>query len=127
MNDELQIKNGEKESASSSPIRHSSFAFLNSIRWRLQIWYGVILVVVLTGFGATAFQLMRGSVYRRVDDELQRRAGELSQLFRQPPRNRGPEGRPGERPFDGPPDGRGPLDDFRAESPGQREFHLPPR
>jgi len=28
-----------------------------SIKWRLQIWYGLILVVVLTGFGFTAYQL----------------------------------------------------------------------
>lgn len=127
MNDELQMTNGGKDLAGSSPIRHSSFGFVNSIRWRLQIWYGVILVVVLTGFGVTAFQLWRGAVYRRVDEELQRRVGELSQLFRQLPRNRGPEGRPGERPFDGPPAEHVPLDDFPAQPPGPREFHLPPR
>ena len=28
-----------------------------SIRWRLQIWYGLILFAVLAGFGATAFHL----------------------------------------------------------------------
>jgi len=126
MNNELQMTNDGKTPVRSSSVRHSSFSFLNSIRWRLQIWYGVILVVVLSGFGVTAFQLMRGGVYRRVDDELQRRVEELSQLFRQPPRNRGPQGRPGERPFDGPPEERLPLDGFRAEPPGPREFHLPP-
>ena len=31
-----------------------------SIKWRLQIWYGLILVVVLAGFGFTAYQLERG-------------------------------------------------------------------
>ena len=30
-----------------------------SIKWRLQIWYGLILVVVLAGFGVTAYQLER--------------------------------------------------------------------
>ena len=25
--------------------------FLNSIRWRLQLWYGLFLVAVLAGFG----------------------------------------------------------------------------
>lgn len=112
----------------------------NSIRWRLQIWYGLILVAVLAGFGATAYQLERGRVYRQVDDELQRRVGALGGLLRQPPRNRGPEGRPGGgRPFDGPqmeeqpspenpPPGRG-----NEEGPpeqqgrGPREFHLPPQ
>src|SRR4051812_18907054 len=106
MNDELQMAGGEKNTGGQASVRRSSFAFLNSIRWRLQIWYGVILLVLLAGFGATAFQLERGGMYRRVDDELQRRVGELSQLFRQPfPfRNRGPEGpQGGERPFGGPP------------------------
>ena len=32
-----------------------------SIKWRLQIWYGLILVVVLAGFGFTAYQLERGA------------------------------------------------------------------
>jgi two-component system, OmpR family, sensor kinase len=134
MNDELPMTNGGKEPAGSPAIRHSSFAFLNSIRWRLQIWYGLILVAVLAGFGATAFQLERGPVYRPVDDELQRRADALRQLFRQPPRDRGPEGPrqgpPGEPGFDGPPaDPRpeGPRRrDFNGDPQGQRDFHLPP-
>jgi two-component system OmpR family sensor kinase len=132
MNDESQMTNGGKGSADSSSIHHSSFSFFNSIRWRLQIWYGVILVVLLAGFGATAFQLMRGSTYRRVDDELRRRVDDLSQLLRQPPRNRGPDGLQGQRRFDGPPEnqlpdgpprGRG----FNFDPQGPREFHLQPR
>lgn len=109
----------------------------NSIRWRLQIWYGLILVAVLVGFGVTAFQLERGRVYRRVDDELQRRVGALASVLRQPPRNRGPQGPPGERIFNGPPrddqmfpdnpprdrdDNQGPPE---QSGRGPREFHLP--
>ncbi len=132
MNVELPMTNGGAGPAGSAPIRHSSFAFLNSIRWRLQIWYGIILAVLLAGFGATAFQLMRGSVYRRVDDELRHRVNELSQLLRQPPRFRGPEGRPGQRAFDGPPENQQPDGpprgrDFNFDPQGLREFHLPPR
>jgi len=134
MNDESQMTNGEHDANAQSSIRHSSFTFLNSIRWRLQIWYGLILLALLAGFGATAFQLWRGSTYRRVDDELQRRVNDLSQLFRppQPFRNRGFEGPPGQRPFnrppedqspDGPPRGR----DFNFDSSAPREFHLPPQ
>jgi two-component system OmpR family sensor kinase len=63
-----------------------------SIRWRLQIWYGVILMGVLAGFGLTSFQLERGRQFRRIDEELQRRVGGLANAIRQPP------GRPGERP-----------------------------
>src|SRR5882757_9857187 len=103
MSDEFQMTNGRKDLTGPFVIRHSSFSFLNSIRWRLQIWYGLILVAVLVGFGLTAFQLERGRVYRRVDDELQRRVGAVAAVLRQPPRNRGPEGRPNDRPFDGPP------------------------
>ena len=137
MNDEPKITNGGKDAAGSSAIRHSSFSFLNSIRWRLQIWYGLILVAVLAGFGVTAFQLDRGRVYRQVDDELQRRAGALASLFRQPPRPRGVGGPPEERPFDGLPGDQppnGPLrgrdindgPEFNGGAEGTREFHLPP-
>ena len=107
-----------------------------SIKWRLQIWYGLILVAVLAGFGVTAFQLERGRVLRRIDEELNRRVNALSGALRQPPRGRGPGGNQ----FDGgpPPDqfrpprqpqpnddpGGASLDDF---PPPPREFHLPPQ
>src|ERR1039457_745184 len=72
-----------------------------SIKWRLQIWYGLILVAVLAGFGVTAFQLERGHVLRRIDDELLRRANALANVFR-PPRGRGREPLPGGEPPRGP-------------------------
>lgn len=123
MSGEVETKNGG-----------GSFRFLNSIRWRLQIWYGLILVAVLAGLGLTAFELERGRVFRRVDDELQRRASFLANALRQPVRNRG-QGGPQERPapedappsdtpsggegFDGAPPRQGPM--------MPREFHLPPQ
>ncbi|MDB6017518.1 MAG: hypothetical protein JWR19_2007 [Pedosphaera sp.] len=55
-----------------------------SIRWRLQIWYGLILVVVLAGFGFTAFQLERGRQLRRVDDESRVRIAALFRVLRGP-------------------------------------------
>lgn len=134
MNDELQNANGGKDAGGQLSARHSSFAFLNSIRWRLQIWYGVILIVLLTGFGVTAFQLLRGSTYKRLDDELQRRVGELSQLFRQPQpfRGRGFDGPPGDRPFNRPPEDQPPDSPLRGrgfnfDPQSAREFHLPER
>ena len=70
----------------------------HSIRWRLQAWHGLILVVVLAGFGFTAYRVARDNQLRRIDQE------DLGQhlmipLFRpgppgQPP-ERGPEGLPG--------------------------------
>ena len=71
----------------------------HSIKWRLQIWYGFILVAVLVGFGATAYQLERGRQLRRIDSDHQRRGNMIAGSFRQPQRGRGPE----EMPFDGPP------------------------
>ena len=68
----------------------------HSIRWRLQIWHGLILVLVLAGFGFTAHRLQRGNEMRRVDQELQQRLGPLLNSQRRPP--------PGDRP-DGPPPG----------------------
>ena len=44
--------------------------FPKSIKWRLQLWYGLILVIVLAGFGFTAYQLEHGRQFRRIDDEL---------------------------------------------------------
>ena len=117
--------------------------FFKSIRWRLQIWYGLILVGVLAGFGFTAYHLQRGRQFRRVDDELQRRVGELSSTLRMPPR-RGPglseERRPEEfgqpappREFGPPGEGPGPEDRrFGGEPPEAlahppTEFHLRPQ
>ena len=56
-----------------------------SIKWRLQIWYGVILLLVLAGFGMTAYQLERGRQVRRLDDELHRRFTALAANLRRPP------------------------------------------
>src|SRR5688572_24188518 len=75
---------------------------LRSIKWRLQLWHGLILVLVLGGFGYTAFELQRTREIRRVDQELSDR-GEL--LF-------GPPRRPGRGPgFRGPISSR----DFEAD------------
>jgi two-component system, OmpR family, sensor kinase len=108
-----------------------------SIRWRLQIWYGLLLVTVLAGFGLTAYQLQRGKQFRRIDDELRRRLAELSNALRAsgPPRERGlpPRGPFRDRPklegqFDGPPPFRGP-EDMPLDGPVRPplEFHLLPR
>jgi heavy metal sensor kinase len=43
----------------------------NSIRWRVQAWHSVILVLVLAGFGFTAYHVARDNQLRRVDQELE--------------------------------------------------------
>jgi signal transduction histidine kinase len=96
-----------------------------SIKWRLQLWYGLILVVVLAGFGFTAYQLERNQQFSRIDNELHQRVGILANSLRRPPRPRqqnedGP-------PFDRPPPGQFPGDGPPGQNPRPpREFHLPP-
>ena len=59
---------------------------LKSIKWRLQLWYGLILVVVLAGFGVTAYQLERNRQFRRVDEELHQRFNILVEALHPPRR-----------------------------------------
>jgi len=54
----------------------------NSIRWRLQVWHGLLLVLVLAGFGFSAWHVVRENQLRRVDQELEQRLGAV---FRPPP------------------------------------------
>jgi len=97
-----------------------------SIKWRLQLWYGLILVAVLAGFGFTAYQLERGRQMGRIDDELQRRYGILVNALRRPPPPRGPD--ENRQPFDRPP-----PDQFPEGGPQDQnvrppfEFRLPPQ
>jgi signal transduction histidine kinase len=95
-----------------------------SIKWRLQLWYGLILVVVLAGFGFTAYQLERGRLLGRIDDELHRRVEVLSNALHRPP-PRGPEGN--KPPFDRPPPGQFPGDGPPGQNPRPPiEFRLLP-
>jgi len=95
-----------------------------SIKWRLQIWYGLILVVVLAGFGFTAYQLEHNRQFSRIDNELQRRFSMLANALHHPLMRRT---NGGGQSFDRPP-----LDQFPGDGPpGQNsrppfEFHLPP-
>src|SRR5690348_9520524 len=103
-----------KSEPSMKPIRHSSFvvAATKSIKWRLQLWYGLILVSVLVGFGVTAYQLERNRQFRRVDDEMHRRVGALAQTLHGP--RRGPQ-------RGGPPDEFPPPPEFGDEGPPGRQ------
>ena len=79
--------------------------FLNSIRWRLQLWHGLLLVLVLAGFGLTAYQLQRANQLERIDQDLQLRVAILGGVMRRaegphmlpghPPNGPEPEPRPG--------------------------------
>lgn len=39
-----------------------------SIRWRLTLWYGGVLALVLTVFGVAIYAVMRHQLLERVDD-----------------------------------------------------------
>ena len=68
----------------------------NSIRWRLQLWHGLILVVVLSGFGLSAYHVARDNQQRRIDTELEHH---LMALFRPLPPDQCPNRPPpGEHP-----------------------------
>jgi two-component system, OmpR family, sensor kinase len=95
-----------------------------SIKWRLQIWYGLILLAVLLGFGFTAYQLERGQQFRRIDDELNRRVEILAGTLHHP------RPHPFEHDFNRPPPDQMPEDEsvppvLQKNRPSP-EFHLRP-
>lgn len=105
-----------------------------SIRWRLQAWHGLMLLLVLAAFGATAWYLVRDNRLRRVDAELQRHAfpmiGMLNR-FGGPPGDRGPgrfrPGGPDEQRFlEGKRGGGMFTNDVRPEEERRREAPRPP-
>lgn len=70
--------------------------FPRSIRWRLQLWYGALLVTVLCGFGFTAYHLEKGRRYRLIDEGLHSRLSLLVDAFRAGPERSGERKRPPE-------------------------------
>ncbi|MGH7969924.1 MAG: HAMP domain-containing sensor histidine kinase, partial [Limisphaerales bacterium] len=82
------------------PRLHGSVEMiLSSIRWRLQAWHSLLLVLVLGGFGVVAYNVARDNQQRRIDQELDQRLGAL---LRPPP----PPAQPPERPPSEPPEPR---------------------
>lgn len=88
-----------------------------SIKWRLQIWYGLILVVVLVALGFSAYQLERERLFQSVDQELQRRFTAIANALHPHP--------PGHRPFDHFPPDNTPGDSPPPEDSNGNDFHLP--
>jgi heavy metal sensor kinase len=75
-----------------------------SLRWRLQAWYGLLLLIVLCAFGLAAFQLEKAERHS-VDDDLHRRLSALVNALRAG----------GRGPADGPRQPPGPNLNFRPE------------
>lgn len=68
-----------------------------SLRWRLQAWYGLLLLIVLCAFGFTALHLEKAERLRSLDSDLQRRLSALVNALRATP-GRPPEDRPRQPP-----------------------------
>jgi two-component system, OmpR family, sensor kinase len=103
----------------------------HSIRWRLQLWHGLLLVIVLAGFGLTAHQLQRSHLLRQVDQELQIRVSVLAGALRQQagPRRPPPDAAGGRTPDELPsPRGGGlrlsPRDQRLFEPTGTNDFYF---
>src|SRR6187551_1973498 len=62
-----------------------------SLRWRLQAWYGVLLLIVHCAFGLAAFQLEKAERHS-VDNDLHRRLSALVSALRAGPRGPPPAG-----------------------------------
>lgn len=75
--------------------------FPHSIRWRLQLWHGLILLAVLGGFGFTAWKLEQQRVISGLEERLHERHMQVTRMLRdtRPPREDGPRppGEPGRR------------------------------
>lgn len=100
--------------------------FIKSIRWRLLMWIGFLLVCVLSGFGLTVYELQRLHQLSQVDEELGRRVSTLSSAVRGPSLPPAFERGPG-----GPPPGPGPggpgFDDPPVRPPFGRLEPRPPQ
>jgi len=56
--------------------------YFHSIRWQVQFWHGSLLVLVLAGFGFTAWNLQRANQFNRADRELEQRMGMIASMAR---------------------------------------------
>lgn len=98
---------------------------VKSIRWRLQLWLGFLLLCILAGFGVTAYQLHRNNQIDQIDEDLERHLVALAADIRFPLPPDMPNG--GHFPFEDPMD---PGMDFYGgppEGPWARMFADPGR
>lgn len=104
-----------------------------SIRFRLQFWLAILLLLVLSGFAATVYQLRRTNEIKQIDEELDKRVAAISGLLRGgPPRRReapappflgAPKASPGDQEFNRPPPP--PPDGFPPPRRGERRERPP--
>ena len=94
--------------------------FIRSIRWRLQLWLALLLVLILGGFGVTAYEMYRVNVFHTLDHQLEEYAAILSLNLRihgGPPSREPPPPPPGREPFAKPPRMDPPPPEFDHKHP----------
>ena len=91
-------------------------SFRKSIRWRIQSWHGLLLLVMVTGFGMTTYRLERTNALLTLDEELRVRLSALTNAL-----DRGGKGPPGGK-RDGPPREE---EGDRPPPPGDDPMHGP--
>ena len=72
-------------------------AMFHSIRWSVQIWHGVLLIVVLAAFGLTTYEVAWRDQLQRVDAELAQRLQMPFRPMMPPPGGPAPMPPPGQR------------------------------
>lgn len=79
---------------------------IKSLRWRLQIWHGLVLTIVLASFGAVVYNLHWQTRMQQIDADIDRKAEvlltQLRRLLQIPPRGPGrfpPPFREGDNPL----------------------------
>src|SRR5882672_6455489 len=98
--------------------------FTKSIRWRLVLWLGFLLVCILSGFGVTAYQLYRINQFKQLDEALGGRVAALTSEVRKGP-GLGPPGRSSAQPRGEPGDRREPPPEFKTPPEPPPDFGTP--
>jgi heavy metal sensor kinase len=88
-----------------------------SIKWRLQIWYGFFLALVLMGSAGVSYQLESERQFHNIDVEISGRISTIIDFMKRPPPSDPNEPPPDDRPLDRP---------FRPDRP-RDGLHLPPK
>ncbi|MGC3988270.1 MAG: hypothetical protein QM796_01035 [Chthoniobacteraceae bacterium] len=79
--------------------------FPHSLRWRIQLWHGLLLLGVIVAFCFTSYRLQREETIRHADGELDLRLTALTNALQQGGRQARPEVPPAPGEEDGPPPG----------------------
>ena len=67
-----------------------------SLRWRMQFWYALLIAAALGGFGFVAYRQQESHDLKRIDLALERQLGVMQGELRE--ELRGPRGGPPSRP-----------------------------